>query len=330
MAETLAQEQAKTKPELEDFIAVSLHDYARQAVLAFLDYCRAKKISYRWTSTNTWTLKAKGKSLGGISIDGENCWAVWLHLTELLQYDDFIVKENLQSAILNSIKHCTGCNSYCAPGYTGKILGKEHRSLCRAMYIVDRNDHCIDFTNPDAAAIDRAKRIIDFRLSLPHGTASRPVFDPVTDGLTRIDNTLRVSGVSDLQGNPFRGAPNMKIDYLFDGKYTSYARFWANENCYDVVFQLDEPVELVMYSLVTGFQLQVPDSWKLYGAASKDGPWMLLDARDEFPKPVTGYTEKTFKIGTPGAYRCYRFTFERCKFDLSQVHLYTRNGTNTL
>ena len=320
MAESIAKEQMRTKPPLEDMIA-GFDSKIQQSVLAFLEYCKEKKISYPWTSTNTWTLKAKGKSLGGICIDGENSWAVWLHLTELFQYDDFVAQEKLEKAIQHSIKRCTNCNTFCAPGYTDIILGKGYRNLCRGMYIVDRDEHCIDFKEPDAKAIDRAKRIIDFRLAVSHGTANRPIYDPATDGLARIDNPQRISNVSDLQGNLFQGRPNDKVDYLFDGKYDTYTRFFTSENSYDVLFQLDEPVTLRMYSLVTGAQPQVPDSWKLYGAAS-DGLWVLLDEQGQFPKPVTSYTEKAFAIGTPASYQNYRLTFERCKFDLTQVHLY--------
>ena len=38
---------------------------------------------------------------------------------------------------------------------------------------------------------------------------------------------------------------------------------------HDIVFQLDKPVELKMYGLVTGLRLDVPDKWTLYGAESK-------------------------------------------------------------
>lgn len=342
MSATLAQKQMRTKPKLEDFIAAALSDELQRDVLEFLDYCKAKKISYPWSSTKTWTLKTKGKSIGLIWVGGAKWingkrvtedlndgsgWTVGAGYAELLQYTDFIENEKLQSVFLNSLKRCSKCSSGCPP-YTVKISGKEYRSICRSKYF-DR-DTCIQFKNPDAEVIEKIKKILDFRLGILHGTAKRPVFDPVAAGLTRLDNKMRVSGISDLQGNPFPGRPNEKIDYLFDGKHDSYARFAAflfgdnAKKSYDVLFQLDAPVELKMYSLVTGFRLEVPDKWALYGAESKDVPWSLLDARDEYPKPMTLYTEKAFKIGAPGVYRFYRFTFESSSFVLSQVYLYAR------
>jgi len=330
--ETLAQEQKKTKPKLDDFIITGLISELRQDVFAFLDYCKTKKISYPWSSTNTWTLKAKGKSIGLIQVGSKESpeqydnihWTIGVGFRELHQYDDFVIKEDLQNIILKSLTHCTNCNTYCTLGYADKILGKEYRNLCRGMYILDEKT-CISFNNPDIAVIEKVKRIIDFRLSLSHGTVNRPIFDPITGELNRIDNKGQINDVTNLQGNPILNTitSKSKISNLFDGKYDSYARFWVSENSYDIVFQLDEPTMLVMYSFVTSFQLQLPNSWMFYGLRSKDEPWVLLDEQGSFPKPVTAYTEKAFRISVPGVYQYYRFVFEKCKFDLAQVHLYT-------
>jgi len=322
MTETIAQQQARTKPKLEEFIAAHLSDGLQQDVLVFLEYCKTKKVSYQWSSTNTWTLKAKGKGIGLISICDAG-WTVCVGFVELIQYDDFIEKENLQSDILSHLRHCTNCNAHCTPGYTQEILGKQYRRLCRAMFFLDKKV-CLNFTNPNTTAMDKIKRMIDFRLVLSHGTANRPILDPSTEGLTRIDNTQRITGVTDLQGNPIKNqiTSGASINNLFDGKYSSYARFWANENSFDIVLQLDKPIELTKYSLVTSSQLQVPDSWKLYGAAAPNELWTLLDEQDKFPKPVTSYTERAFSIDAPEKYLYYRFVFKKCKFDLSQIHLY--------
>jgi len=322
MAETLAQEQARTKPKLEEFIAVHLNDELQRNLLVFLEYCATKKISYKWSSTNTWTLKYKSKSIGLIHVSDAN-WTIGVGFVELIQYDDFIVEESLQNDILDNIRHCTGCNTYCAPGYSQEILGKQYRKLCRAIYFLD-GKVCINFTNPHAKSMDKIKRMIDFRLAIPHGTAKRPVFDPAADGLTRINNNVHITGITDLHGNPIKNEITSKssIDKLFDGKYDSYARFWANENSYDIVIQLNEPIKFTKYSFVTSLQLQVPDSWKLYGTTSLNEHWTLIDEQARFPKPVTSYTERVFTIDAPKTYQYYRYVFKKCKFDLSQVHLY--------
>ena len=319
--ETLAQEQRRTKPNLEDKIAAraSMDEEAKQVAYAFLDYCNAKNITYKWSSTNRWNLNAKGKTLGyvgiGIRKHDDNSWNIITGLSELLQYEDFIHKEGLAEVIYNNIHYCEECNKIvCSRSAT--ILGKEYHNLCGV---------AMCFKNPDTEALKSVQKILDFRLNISHGTASRPILDPVTDGLHRINNKLRVSQVSDLHGST-----NVNMDNLFDGKYNSYCyagsyeSFMLTGSNHDIVFQLDEASELKIYGLVTGLRLDAPDKWALYGAESRNGQWVLLDTQDEFPKPVTLYTEKTFRINTPKAYRYYRITFESQYFVISQVHLYVQ------
>ena len=68
--ETIAQEQRRTKPNLEDIIAsrASMDKAAKQLAYEFLDYCNAKNITYKWSSTNRWNLSAKGKRIEYIGI----------------------------------------------------------------------------------------------------------------------------------------------------------------------------------------------------------------------------------------------------------------------
>jgi hypothetical protein len=310
MSETLAKEQMKNKPKLEDILAsrASMETEAKQAAFAFLNYCNAKNITYKWSSTNRWNLKAKSKSLGYIGIGvrerDDNSWNILLNHREIVQYEDFIQKEGLTEIVYNNLNYCEGCNgnSGCM-SCTGKLR----------------------FENPDSEMLESVKKILDFGLALSHGTASRPIFDPVTNGLTRIDNKLRVSGITDLHGSF-----NANIDNLFNNKYNNYfyagpyELYMSKGESHNILFQLNEPVELQMYGLVTGLRHDVPDSWSLYGAESKDGSWTLLDARDKFPKPVTLYTEKAFRINAPKAYQYYRITLESWQFVISQIHLYIK------
>jgi len=319
MPESLAQEQRRTKPKFEDIIASrsSMSDEEKQVAYAFLDYCNAREITYTWSSTNRWSLRAKGKIIGyiciGVRSRDDDSWRILLDLKELLQYDDFIQKEGLTEIIFYNINYCERCNHINPCCGTATILGKEFHDLCGI---------CVSFKNPNAKALDNAKKIIDFRLLLSHGTASRPIFDSITDKLTRIDNKLRVSRISDLEGNI-----NENMDNLFDGKYKSY--FYAGPyghmvtgEIHNIVFELDNPAKLMMYSLVTGLRLDVPASWALYGAETKDGAWTLLDERDVFPTPVTLYTEKAFEIKASKAFQYYRITLHGSYFVLSQIHLY--------
>lgn len=325
MAETIAQEQKKTKPALEHMIAANLDADLGQNALAFLEYCKRKKVSYLWHSTNCWNLTTKGKCIGSIYLGGvrtasrcgDNAWFIQADLRGLLQYDDFIAEEGITDFILKNVTRCVKCDAACKKTFTATILGKDFKNVC--------NDGMgIRCKNPDVETVRNIQRVLDYRLALPCGTANRPIFDPAAGGLVRVDNKLRVQWVTDLDG-----VSDENMDNLFDGKYNRYynvkpyGQLKAKEGIHDVIIGLDAPAEVKMYSLVTGMRFDVPRRWTLYGSASKDGAWTQLDVRDEFPAPIAHYAEKAFPIDAPKAYQYYRFTFEGRFFMLSQVHLYT-------
>jgi len=314
--ESLAKQQAKIKPKPEDIIASNLSEEAQQNALAFLEYCKAKKISCPWSSTNRWNMKSKGKSIGYIDIGGERkgnsngSWYIDIDLRELRQYEEAIEKAGVSELVKKYLKPCTQCAS-CSPIKKLTFLGKDFENLCCGMIAY--------VGKPDADVLENVQKLINIRLAIPQGTANLPIYDSKTEGLTRIDNTLRISGEFDTNES-----------YLFDGKYAKYyyigpyGEFKTDKSSHDIVFELDEPTEIAMYGLVTSMRPDAPQSWTLYGAESKEGPWVELDAQAEFPKPVTSYTEKAFKLGAPVAYRYYRIVFEGRWFVVAQVHLYTR------
>jgi hypothetical protein len=321
MPESIAQEQRRTKPKFEDIVAsrTSMNDEEKQAAYAFLDYCNAQTITYTWSSTNRWNLKTKGKIIGyiciGVRSHDDNSWRILLDLKELLQYEDFIQQEGLAEIICNNVHYCERCNHKNPCCRSATILGNKFSNICGV---------CISFKNPNAEALDNAQKIINFRLALSHGTASRPIFDPTTNGLTRIENKLHVTAITDLDGNV-----NENMAHLFNSKYNNYCYAGPYEhmltgNSRDIVFELSKPAELMMYGLVTGLRLDVPCGWALYGATMKDGAWALLDKRDGFPIPVTLYTESAFNIDAAKTYQYYRITLNGSHFVLSQIHLYTK------
>jgi hypothetical protein len=105
MSESIAQEQRRTKPRFEDIIESreSMSDDEKQIAFAFLEYCNAKKITYTWSSTNRWNLRAKGKIIGyiciGVRSRDDNSWRILLDMKELLQYEDFIQEVGLAGII---------------------------------------------------------------------------------------------------------------------------------------------------------------------------------------------------------------------------------------
>jgi len=317
--ESLAKQQAKTKPTAEAIIASNLIGNEQQSALAFLEYCKSKKISYPWSSTNRWNMKAKGKSIGWIDIGGERkgnmdgSWYIDIDMRELRQYENAIEKEGLSELVKKYLKTCIACAS-CVSDMNVTLLGKEFQSVCYGISLY--------ICNPDAETIENIQKLINIRLAIPRGTAARPLLDSTTEGHARIDNK-RVSGISDMDGNT-----NTNMCLLFDGKYDRYyyggpyGEFKSDKTSHDILFELDKPTELTMYSLVTSMRTDVPQKWTLYGATSPNGSWEKLDEQNEFPRPITSYTEKAFKLNNPAAYQYYRITLDGWTFMVSQLHLY--------
>jgi len=324
-SESLAKAQAKSKPKPEELIASTLSGAEQENALAFLEYCKLKKISYPWSSTNRWNMKAKGKSIGYIDIGGERkgnadgSWYLDIDIRELRQYETAIEKEDLAEFVKKHLKICTFCGS-CTPGANVTLLGEDFRGVCYGLLLY--------IGNPDADTMEKAQRLINMRLAIPRGTAARPLLDPATDGLIRIDNK-RVSEISYIDGDA-----NANMQLLFDGKYDKYfyagpyGEYKSDKTSHDMLFKLDKPAELVMYSLVTSMRTDMPRGWTLYGAESQNGEWHKLDSQGEFPRPITSYTEKAFGISNPAKYQYYRVTLDGRTFMVSQLHLYCKASEN--
>ncbi|MCL2285050.1 MAG: hypothetical protein FWC32_01645 [Firmicutes bacterium] len=308
-------EQAKTRPKIEKIL--SIYEFSnsgtRQAVEDFLTWLKENKFTYGWASTNAWKIAYKGDRIGTIRFQGGSlCLDPYMGEGDE-SYENYLAANNLQETIWANVHPCVACFVKCAMRGLVTIAGKEFNNIC-----------CVRFTDPDPVEINCMKKLLEWYKRHTHGTVKRPLFDPAADGLCRIDNPLRISGVFDL-----RGVSNENAEKLFDGDYSK--RFYAGpygpyksdgRNC-DIVFQLDEPAAVAMYSLVT---VSIPDKWTLYGANSNDGPWVQLDTRvktDAFPDTVTKYTEKAFTVAAPGAYQFYKITLEGWAYELAQVHFYT-------
>jgi len=322
---SLAKQQAKTKPTPEEIIASSLTGINSQHACNFLKMCKANKVSYPWSSTNRWNMKSKGKSIGWIDIGGERkgnkngSWYIEIDMRELRQYEDTIVKEDLSDFVIKHIKTCISCAS-CTPGVNIKLFGNELQNICYGIPLY--------FCDPNANTIENIIKLINMRMAIPRGTAARPLLDTATDGLERIDNK-HISNIMDKDGHT-----DANMSLLFDGKYDKYyyagpyGEYKSNRTSHDIMFELNKPKKIVMYGIVSSMRTDLPQKWTLYGAVSTNGEWVKLDTQEEFPKPITSYTEKAFKIHTPGEYKYYCITFGGRTFMVSQLHLYADKTNN--
>ena len=148
--ETVAQWQKRTKPILDDVFASreNMDAEAKQVAFSFLDYCNAKNITYRWSSTNRWNLYAKSTSLGYIAIGVRNTdddsWSILLNHRVILKHEDLIQKENFAESIYNNLHFCEGCDgNRCSISCTSKLR----------------------FRNPTSETVESVQKILDFVLT---------------------------------------------------------------------------------------------------------------------------------------------------------------------
>ena len=314
-------EQKTTKPKIESVITEYqfLHSGVKEMLQDFIIWLKSNKISLGWASSNAWKMAYKGSRLGTVRLYEGSLYIDPPFGNNDGDLEKFIINENLAEIIWNNVEFCVNC--FCAtPGHSARILGRDFENVC----------HSVRFKDPGTDEFACAKKLLEYviKTSQSNSTAKRPVFDPETAGLTRIENKMRVSGVSDL-----RGIPNENAERLFDGDYSQslyvgpYGPYKSDGRSCEITFHLDVPVTIEMYSIVTNKNGVIPNSWILYGAVSENDFRKQLDARintDAFTEPIPQFSEKAFKVDNPGSYRYYKIVFEGGAFQLSQMHFYVR------
>ena len=314
-------EQKTSKPKIESIIAEYqfLHSGVKEGLQDFTSWLKANKISLVWASSNAWKMAYKGSRIGTVRLYEGSLYIDPPFGNNDGNLEKFLTDENLAEIIWDNVEFCVNC--FCAsPGHSARILGRNFENVC----------HSVRFKDPGTDEFACAKKLLEYviKASQSNGTAKRPVFDPKTVGLTRIENKTRVSNVSDL-----RNIPSENAEKLFDDDYSQsiyvgpYGPYKSDGRSCGITFQLDAPVTIEMYSIVTNKNGVIPNSWILYGAASENDLGEQLDARiktDAFVEPVPQFSEKAFSIDNPGSYRYYKIVFEGEAFQLSQMHFYIR------
>lgn len=156
---SLYQEQKKTKPKAEEIIHTALEGDRKQNALNFIAFLKSFRMTPQWASANSWAVSYKNKRVCYIKISdyvaGEGSW----YIRPAVSYDDtlmaFCLHESLEKVMLDSIHFCHACGK-CAPGKRATFFGKELDNVCCSP--ID-----FEFHNPDAAAMNCAKKLVVFR-----------------------------------------------------------------------------------------------------------------------------------------------------------------------
>ena len=318
------KEQKSGNNKIETFIPVFVAENEQGIALDLVAWFRKNKMAPGWSGvSNAWNANCKGKAICKISLlndgwsaDNHSTWNVLLYLENIHEYEDSIIREELQEIILSRISKCTYCLSgtkHCAGGFVKTVLGKEYKGICYS--------YCYPMIyDPDTAMIDNIQKLIGMeqkarvnKPALPLPTPSvETTLSPLTANYTRLDNLKCVSGIS---------GKTKSINKIFDGTYDDD---YGSRNSSDVQFQLDKPETLRMYGIVTGESKDLPVEWTLYGYDDESGQWAELDkqARTSIT-PIAMHTEYAFEIATPGKHQQYKLNIKSKGYvQFTQLHLY--------
>jgi len=163
---SLAQAQQQAKPKIEDAILELLDGDNQQNALNFVAYLRTNKLTPRWTATNAWGVKYKGKNLISIRINGNaepkvyyglehGAWHIghwylneWL-LNNPTEFEDLSNCDKFKAFIWANLYPCKHCLS-CKPGHSRTYFGKRFESVC-----------AFRVENPNADGLEFAKKLLE-------------------------------------------------------------------------------------------------------------------------------------------------------------------------
>jgi len=156
---SIAKEQAKAKPKIEDSINEVLTGEARANALDFVAFLRANKMNPAWSATNAWAANYKGKRVCWVRIHGgadyhglePNEWHICFHGEFIGEYADVISADGFKKLADAHIKYCTTCAGYCPRGKAPNPTKFE--KIC-AIWI----------KNADAEALDWAKKLAEAKM----------------------------------------------------------------------------------------------------------------------------------------------------------------------
>lgn len=151
---------------IEDVIGSVLGGEARENALDFVAHLRAHGIT-PGESEPYWEIKHRDQCVCFIWIDGADAqpgpWTIWSNQEpggwafwgEGEAPEAATVDADIRETAWAHVNFCADCGGDCSPGRKKTILGKEFDHVCGS---------ALAFTNPDAAALACAKRMVDARI----------------------------------------------------------------------------------------------------------------------------------------------------------------------
>lgn len=150
---SLYQSQKAVKPNVEDVAGDFVHGENLSNLMDFLAFIKENKLKPQWMSSNSWSVKYKGKNVCYIKIIGSSWYVFHSQFTRekwFVEYDHYFTDGELKAFVWDNID-----GRYCPNDCRGKkkmVLGKEMNDICT----------CWPFRleNPNGARLELSKKLI--------------------------------------------------------------------------------------------------------------------------------------------------------------------------
>jgi len=152
-----------TNRPIEDAINEVLSGDSRKNALELISFLKAadrdEHFVMKMYDENGWEVT----NLGFIFISGSDefpgPWTIWIaadNLGEHLQGQEN-ADEHIKEFAWVHVSPCGSCGGECSPGTSTNVFGRQFDNTCRSQLM---------FTNPDAAAVECMKKIIDIKVGV--------------------------------------------------------------------------------------------------------------------------------------------------------------------
>jgi len=163
----MSNTKSKTKPEIEEVISEYADANIREASAEFAEYMRANKMPLRWASKDRYKALQKKTAICWVDLNQRALnpvkWRISTVLTNIAEYEKFILNEGWQNFILEKIEnaHCKPCNPnrLCSGGNKLSILGKDFSGICQSIIF---HKVMIGFDDPNEEVISRIKKLVEW------------------------------------------------------------------------------------------------------------------------------------------------------------------------
>jgi hypothetical protein len=155
---SLYQKQKAIKPKVEDVAKEFITGDKLKNLSDFLEFLKNNKLTPRWQSSNSWSVRYKNKSVCYVRLNNnEMSWSLdhsqFTREKWFTDYDKYITDDELKEFIWDHINapRCIGRDCW---SYQNKmtILGKQFDAVC--------NCWPLSVKNPDGAKLECSKKFI--------------------------------------------------------------------------------------------------------------------------------------------------------------------------